>query len=340
MKRKIIILLVICFGVISCKKETKVISIPEPNNRDSIKTDNTTNSDGLTSLYKTKNKDNTEEIRITTSKASEYNKYLLAEDKNFILASKYLKEGKEFKLVKQDTLISNEYNYTSIGKESFEKVTIKDQEYILLSVHETYQGSAITDEMVTFIMLNTNNLNTYNLVYGGETTVHKGEAIVGEFIENKLLNSNPEIKKVLYDFANKSKLVFHAAKDPNHYSNYMKKWETDNNSINHMANGYSGIPDIIYSTYYKDDLFNFTGDYDESQSIENDNFKIVSYFRANIIAFDKNKQLYFPVYTEACVTGCDKKIRFISENSIEIKYLESSQGETSIINLNKIIFKN
>ncbi|MXO05777.1 hypothetical protein [Flavobacterium sp. HBTb2-11-1] len=339
MKIKTYTALIICFIILSCKKEEKIT------NQITDKTEkNKSNDQGekanLTVIYKTRNKNNSEEIRITVSKQSEYDKYLLAEDKNLILVSKYLKNENTFRLVKEDTLISNEYNYTSIGKESFEKVTIKDQEYILLSVHEVYQGSAVTDETVSFIILDTNTLKTYTLIYGGETTVHNGEAIVGKFTENKILDSNPEIKKALYDFANKSKWVFHASKDPNHYTNYMKKWETDNNTVNHLANGYSGIPDIIYSTYYKDDLFSFTGDYDESQSIENDNFKIVSYFRGNILAFDKNKQLYFPIYTEACVTGCDKKIRFVSENSIEVTYHESSQNETSIIHLNEIIFKN
>lgn len=338
MRKKAITLLLICSiaVLVSCKKEEKATNQV----KDKIETDKNIKLDTLTLLYKTNNKDNTQEIRITAYEISENNKYLLSGIKNFILVSKYLKKENEFKLIKKNTLISNEYTYAAIGKESFQKAIVKDQEYLLLSVHQSYQGSAITEENVQFIMVNTKTLNTYTLMYSGETTLHKGESIVGEFVESKILDSNPEIKKVLYEFANKSKWVFHGSKDPNHYSNYMKKWETDNNSINHLANGYSGIPDTIYSTYYKDDLFNFTGDYDESERIENNNFKIVSYFRGNIIAFDKHKKLYFPIYTEACVTGCDKKIKFVSENSIEVLYHESSENETSTINLDEIIFKN
>lgn len=339
MKIKTITILIICFIIVSCKKEENTKKQIEVKN-EAIESANEITLDSLTLLYKTSNKNNTEEIRISTYKSLEDDKYFLVGDKNFILVSKYLKKGKEFKLIKKDTLISNEYIYTTIGKESFQKVTIKDQEYILLSVHQVYKGTAVTNETVSFIMLDSKSLNTYTLMYSGETTLHKDESIVGEFVESEILNSKPEIKKNLYQFANKSKWVFHASKDPNHYSNYMKKWETDNNSINHLANGYSGIPDTIYSNYYKDNLFNFTGDYEESESIENKNFKIVSYFRGNIIAFDKNKQLYFPIYTEACVTGCDKKIRFVSENNIEVQYHEGSENETSIINLKEIIFKN
>jgi hypothetical protein len=337
MRRKTITTLIFCVisVLISCKKEEKATKI-----KDKIEIDKGVKSDSLALLYKTNNRDNTEEIRITAYELSENNKYLLSGSKNFILVSKYLKNGNELKLIKKDTLISNEYTYAAIGKESFQKVTVKGQEYLLLSVHQSYQGSAVTEENVQFIMLNTKTLNTYMLMYSGETTLHKDESIMGEFVEDKILDSNPEIKKALYQFANKSKWVYHGSKDPNHYSNYMKKWETDNNAFNHLANGYSGIPDTIYSTYYKDDLFKLTGDYDESERIENSNFKIVSYFRGNIIAFDKKKKMYFTIYTEACVTGCDKKIRFVSENSIEVVYHESSENETSIINLDEIIFKN
>ena len=338
MRLKVITILFFCSISIfvSCKEEKKATNQA----KDKIEIDKDIKSDNLSLLYKTNNKDNTEEIRITGYEISDNNKYLLSGIKNFILVSKYLKKGNEFKLVKKDTLISNEYTYAAIGKESFQKATVKEQEYLLLSVHQAYQGSAITEENVQFIMVNIKTLNTYTLMYSGETTLHKDESIMGEFVESKILDSNPEIKKVLYEFANKSKWVYHGSKDPNHYSNYMKKWETDNDAFNHLANGYSGIPDTIYSTYYKDDLFNFTGDYEESESIENGKFKIVSYFRGNIIAFDKTKKLYFPIYTEACVTGCDKKVRFLSENSIEAVYHESSENETSVINLDEIIFKN
>lgn len=337
MKIKAISLLIICSITIlvSCKKEEKTTNQV----KSKIESDKKIKADSLTLLYKTNNKDNTEEIRITAYEPSENDKYLLSGNKNFILVSKYLKEGNEFKLIKKDTLISNEYTYAVIGKESFQKVTLKDQEYTLLSVNEVYQGTAVTEQTVSFIMLDTKTLKTYTLMYSGEISLRSKESIDGEFIENKILDSKPEIKKILYEFANKSKWIFHTLKDLHHYSNYVQKWETDNNAINHLANGYSGIADTIYSTYYKDNLFNFTGKYDEEESIENDNFKIVSFFRGNIIAFDKRKQLYFPIYTETCITGCDKKIRFVSENSIEVKYHESSENETSIINLNEIIFK-
>ncbi|CAA9202174.1 hypothetical protein FLA105534_03958 [Flavobacterium bizetiae] len=337
MKIKAIILVLICSATVfvSCKKEEKATKF-----KDKSETKQDIRLDSLALLYKTTNKENTEEIRITAYEPSENDKHFLVGDKNFILVSKYLKEGNEFKLIKKDTLISNEYNYTEIGKESFQKTTIKNQEYILLSIRESYQGTAVTEQTVSFIMLNTQTLKSYTLMYAGEISLRSKQSIDGEFIDSKILDSEPEIKKVLYEFANKSKLIFHISKDENHYTNYVQKWETDNNSINHLANGYSGIPDTIYSTYYKDDLFNFTGDYNKSESIENNNFKIVSFFRGNIIAFDKNKKLYFPIYTETCVTGCDKKIKFVSENSIEVLYHESSENETSIINLDEIIFKN
>ncbi|MBF4484295.1 hypothetical protein [Flavobacterium sp. CSZ] len=338
MKIKAITILIFCSIItfVSCKKEEKVTNQA----KDKIEIDKDIKPDSLTLLYKTTNKDNTEEIRITAYGSIENDKYFLAGDKNFILVSKYLKNKNEFKLIKKDTLFSNEFTYTKIDKKSFQKETIDNTEYILLSVNETVMGNAVTDENVAFIMLDIKTLHFYKLDYTGEPTLRSNEAIDGEFIENESLNSNPAIKKILYQFAHKSKWVFHNLEDENNYTNYVQKWETDNNVSNHLANGSSGIADVIYSTYYKDNLFSYTGKYDKEESIENDNFKIVSYFRGNIIAFDKNKKMYFPIYTETCATGCDKKIRFVSENSIEVKYHEYSPYPTSIINLDEIIFKN
>ncbi|KFF05785.1 hypothetical protein B0A68_17950 [Flavobacterium reichenbachii] len=325
--------------IISCKKEEKAKKNQINSNEENLKVTNKTKPDSLTLLFKTSNNIN-EEIRISGYQPMDNDKYFLVADKNFIIVSKYLKSEKELKLVKKDTLVSNEFTYTRIGKESFQKTKIKDQEYILLSVNEIFKGNAVTEQTVSFIMLDTKTLNVYTLMYAGEPSLRSNESIDGKFIENEFLDSKPEIKKAIYEFANKSKWVFHTSKDQNHYTNYVEKWEADNNAFNHLANGYSGIPEVIYSTYYKDDLFKYTGNYEEEESIENDNFKIVSYTRNNIVAFDKNKKLYFPIYTETCVTGCDKKIRFISENSIEVKYYEHSSDETSIINLDEIIFKN
>jgi len=338
MKTKAIAILIICSitFLVSCKKEEEKAT----KTKNKIEIDKNIKSDSLTLLYKTNNRDNTEEIRITAYEPNENDKYFLTGNKNFILISKYLKKRNEFELVKKDTLISNEFTYTRIGNESFQKVTIDNKEYIFLSVNETEMGNAITEENVAFIMLDNKTLHFYKLDYKGEPTLRSNEAIDGEFIENEDLNSNPEIKKTLYEFAHKSKSVFHNSEDENHYTNYVQKWETDNTVSNHLANGHSEVSDTTYSTYYKDNLFKFTGNYEESESIENNNFKIVCYFRGNIIAFDKNKKLYFPIYTETCVTGCDKKIRFVSKNSIEIKYYEYSPYPTSIINLEEIIFTN
>ncbi|MFP3787380.1 hypothetical protein, partial [Burkholderia sp. SIMBA_024] len=73
-------------------------------------------------------------------------------------------------------------------------------------------------------------------------------------------------------------------------------------------------------TYYTENLFQYNGNYDNDQVIENADYKIVTYFRNNIIGYDKNKKLYFPIIVESCVTGCDKEIQFVSENEIEVSY--------------------
>ena len=125
MKIKAISLALICSATVfvSCKKEEKATKL-----KDKIETKKDIRLDSLALLYKTTNKENTEEIRITAYEPSENDKYFLVGDKNFILVSKYLKEGNEFKLIKKDTLFSNEFTYTKIDKKSFQKETIDNTE--------------------------------------------------------------------------------------------------------------------------------------------------------------------------------------------------------------------
>ena len=86
MKIKAITILIFCSIItfVSCKKEEKVTNQA----KDKIEIDKDIKPDSLTLLYKTTNKDNTEEIRITAYGSIENDKYFLARDKNFILVSK------------------------------------------------------------------------------------------------------------------------------------------------------------------------------------------------------------------------------------------------------------
>lgn len=299
-------------------------------------------TDGLNTLYAAVNEDSTEGIRISAHESSEYNKFLLVADTNSIIVSKYKKIEKHFRLIKKDTLLTNEFTYAEIDPKSFVKKRIGNKDFLLLSVREQFMGNAVTEVSVTFFMLDIDSFKTYTLSYSGEYSLRCGdECIDGEFSQNKDLDLKPEIKNALYQLANKSKWVYHPSKkelNNSYYKNYEQKWYTDNKVDNHLANGHSDIPDVIYSTYYKDDIFKFTGIAEDEEILENNSFKIVCFSRGNILGYDKSKQLYFPIYIESCVTGCGKTVEFVSTNEIKVVHEECSEKEVSIINLGEMKF--
>lgn len=281
-----------------------------------------------------------EVIRIFASQQSEYNPFFLSGDANYIIAAQYLHNT----VIKQDTLLKNEYVYTEIDSASIRQKQEGNIHYLLLTAKETFKGQAITDNTVNFILVDINNLTHYVLMYEGIPSIRCNECIDGAFQADPLLDKNPGLKAILYEYANNSKWVYRPAtqaeRDARHFTNYEQKWNEDNDEDNHLANGHSGISEPIYSTYYKDDIFKLTAAHASvTDSIENERFKIISYFRGNILGFDKQKQLYFPVYIESCITGCDKKIKFISPETIEVIYDENNGKEVYTVQLNKIRFR-
>lgn len=329
---------------LSCGKEkTKLITKNKTNEKASLLNafKEFTSSDKQSNLYIHASKDSSDFVRISAFEVSENANYLLSGEKNFILASKYKRENNNFKLVKQDTLQYGEYVYIEIDPESFEEKKIGKENYFLFTASQSYQGQAVISNFVLFSAVNTKNLKLINLMYSGNSTLGCEKCIRGEFVASETLDANPAIKKELYKKASKHKWIYHPTeeeKNPKHYKNYATYWEKTNNFYSDLANGYNLLPDEIYSTYYKEDIFKYTGDYEEI--IENDTYKIVSYFRGNLLGYDKTKKLYFPIYIESCITGCNKKISFLSEHTIEVEFSEASADDNAVstVELNAIKF--
>jgi hypothetical protein len=331
------------FAFTSCKKDQNTLK-SEVTKQNTIleNSGNNPENSNLSLLYTEDSNNETEFIQISASESHDDDKFFLTGNKNFIIVSKLKKMGGITKPIQQDTLLSDEFQYVHVDAKNFVKKTINNKNYLLMSVLETPMGNGDIERYVNFMMIDTKSLKPYTLQYNGTESLRCDECIDGEFIKNKTLESNPEIKNALYQYANTSKWIYTPKgeeKELPHYKNYEQKWNADNNTENDLANGNSSIPKVLFSTYYEDNLFKFTGDYSENEFIENNKYIIVSYFRSNIIAYDKNKKLYFPVFVESCVTGCNKKIKFVSENTIEVLYTEYSGHKGETLNLDEIKFR-
>jgi hypothetical protein len=336
-KSKLAVILLCFISLTSCKKDEKI------SNKEIKKENKNTPEDSsevkkTTTLFSFNNQDNTEIIKISGSEVSDEDKFLLVGDKNILIVSKYKTNKGIQQLIKNDTLLISDYNHVTIDEQLFLRKKIQNIDYFLFALMESPLGNGDHGLYLSFIMLNMNTLKFYTLKYEGEPTLRSDNAVDGEFIKNTALDHNPTIKKELYQFAQKSKWVYNPSekeKDINYYKNFEQKWHSDN----YPKTTEPSYPTVVKSTYYPENLFQFNGNYDNDQVIENTDFKIVTYFRHNIIGYDKNKKLYFPIAVESCATGCDKKIEFVSTHEIEISY-EMNIQEADTIDLNKIKFEN
>ncbi|KRB55615.1 hypothetical protein [Flavobacterium sp. Root186] len=333
---KLAIILLSSIMLHSCKKEEKISNqkVNKENIQSKIKEDNDETVRTVT-LFSFNNENNTEVIKISGSDAGDEDDFYLGGAKNIIIASKY---KKNLELIKNDTLVISEYNHVVIDPKYTLRKKIQGVDYFLFAIKESPLGNGDPEIYLSFIMLNTNSLKFYALKYIGEYTLRSGEFVDGEFTKDKILESNTAVYNELYQFGAKSKWIYKPTeeeKDINFYKNFEEKWNEDN----YPEGKESSYPTIVKSTYYGENLFEFNGEYDKDQVIENNDFKIVSYFRNNIIGYDKNKKLYFPIAVESCHVGCDKEIKFISENEIEISH-ETDSERPDIINLSNIEFAN
>ncbi|TPG45227.1 hypothetical protein EAH81_01085 [Flavobacterium pectinovorum] len=319
----------------SCKNNQKTSDdIKKTDSISNTEKDSTEMSVRTATLFSFNNEDNTEIIKISGSEASDNDDFWLAGEKNILIVSKYKKDKGNELLIQKDTLLVSDYNHVNIDRKHF----LRKKDYFLFATMESPLGNGDLGLYLSFFMLNLKTLKFYILKYEGESTLRSGNFVDGKFIEDKSLDSNVTIKEELYEFANKSKWIYNPSgldKDINYYRNFEQKWHLDNDP----EGSKTLYPAIIKSTYYSEDLFKFNGDYDKDQFIENADYKIVTYFRNNVIGYDKNKKLYFPITVESCDIGCDKKIEFVSENEIEISYEDSTQ-QADTIDLNKIEFTN
>lgn len=333
-----------CNGV----KEKSLLQLPQDTvevNRKKVDT-NVQNESELVKLYQTTNKDKSEMIVVSST-----DKFA---DKNFILIAKY-RTNKESKiLINRDTLVSLDDYSISVDKKDFSKKIIDKKEYLFFFIEENPMGQFSSETILNFFMIDINHMSYYNIEFAGNYTLRSrsSKTLEGEFTSNKALDKNKSIKQILLKYAIDNRLIYkpsEAEKDIFYYKNYAIKWRNDNNIKEEVANGFTEIPNKIVSTYYKDNIIDFTGDISDSDVlIENSNYKIVSFWRYSIIAYDKTKRLYFPVFIESCITGCNKSIEFVAPHKIKITHNEftgndynpEENPDVDVVNLKDIIFKN
>lgn len=277
-------------------------------------------------------------LRIFVKSNESRGKYFYADTLNILTAENYIIKNKKFIKTKSSTLLEGEWNYLEIDSANLDTQKINNVDYQFISANDSFQGKAIPEQSVHFWMINTNNVSEYyELIYAGYPDNLCTECIRGDFVTDKKLDKNPFAKKALYNFAKKSKLIYHKTNEEkkiSHFKNFRDKWARDNQAEINWGAGYGGEMDQVVSTYYKENLFDISGG--TETVLENQNYYLTSYFRGDVIGFDKQKKLYFPIIVESCAHFCNKEIEFINDHSIKITYEDDKSWE---LDLTKIKFK-
>lgn len=257
---------------------------------------------------------------------------------NVLNVGRYAFENNRYQLKKKVELRSTEWSYLTIDSASVTKKNLGNQDYLFLTIKPAFMGKAIPIQLVEFYMINLDDISdNISLVYSGYPNQYCDNCIKGEFSDFEKPDKNKKIWKEFQQYAKNSNLIYQPTKEeksPFHYKNFERKWENDNQVDHHYGAGFAGYDEPQKSTYYKEKLFELDGS-NADEIVENKNYIIATFFRGNLLGYDKNKKLYFPILVESCSHFCNKNLSFKDEYILEITYESDEKYE---IDLRKIIF--
>ncbi len=325
MKMKEFVIFFVFVTLISCHKEDKTFAIlDKPQKVETTLTKDTIKSTNI--FYSNKNNNL---LKVFVPNQNQTNPYFYS-DTAIVLKVESISNSNKRKSV---DLLHLDWTYLTIDSTSINVKTFQNNPFLFFSARTDYMGRAVNIKSVYFWMINTKNIKeNYKLTYTGYLSPICAECIKGNFEKNNLPK---EIENSLLDYTKTSSLIFQKNNDKEDmYKDYEDKWQMDNNVDGHFGAGNLDPLNEIYSTYYKENLFKIGGG--TPTEIENNDYIIKSFFRGNLIGYDKNKKLYFPILVESRSYSCDKKIEFVNPHTIKIEYENSTEYE---IDLTKIIFK-
>lgn len=273
----------------------------------------------------------------TNPNNNEYNRspYFLSDTLNTLMIARIKEDNGKLKLENSKEVDRSEWSYLIIDSSSIEQVELNAKNYLYLSYRVAQQGKIVQEQIVNFTLIELPSLNHYTLPFVGLNTFKCDDCLEGTLLKIEP-DAPPHVTKFLKEKAAISKKIYHpsaAEKSPYHFLNYEDKWDEDNGADFSYGAGHGDPEDPIKSTYYKTNLFDLNKG-SLTDSLETDQYIIRSYFRGNIIAFDKAKQLYFPVIVEGCVHFCNKEIE-LNGNKLKLTY---EDNENYTIDLGKMIF--
>lgn len=232
---------------------------------------------------------------------------------------------------KLSEIYGEEYKYIT-PLDTFQLVYIEKKPYIYFQLLENFAGTASAGfSTISFNLFDIISGQFLSLLYEGKD---KDENTVeGEFTNKGEFNNALLILNFLEDKASKSKSIYKPSKKElvsDNSKNYEKKWKVDNSNIPDIYSAKGVKEGILKLTYYKKELMPFA---EALNKIESSEFIIVSYFRNNVIGYDKKQKKYFPIWIEGCNHCCNKEISFVDDWTVKVYWDECGDNITMTINL-------
>ena len=266
-------------------------------------------------------------IGVINQSTSAFEKY------NFIVLHKFANKWQK----KLSKIYGEDFKYIT-PIDTFQLVYIEKEPYIYFQLLENFVGTAVAGfSIISFNLFDISTGQFLSLLYEGRD---KDENTVeGEFTNTGEFNNTPLILNFLEENAAKSRVIYRPTDEDlnlDNPKNYEKKWQVDNSNIPDIynANGYE--EGTLKLTYYTNELMPFA---EAKERIENSIFIIVTYFRNNVIGYDKTRKKYFPIWIESCNHCCNKEISFVDVFTLKLFWDECGDNIAMTINLKNKSFK-
>jgi hypothetical protein len=259
-----------------------------------------------------------------------------------VYLQKYVKADDQWKYESEYYIFKEEFYYCEFASD-FEIATIDGTEYLYFVYRLSSMGNATDYTDLRFVLFSLKDLKQTVLLYGGYPVYGKdgkGDKVKGGYMNLASFTNKPDLLDFLQKKATASPMVYQYSEkdlDMCHPDNYKQRWALDNPDIDILMKKMKTSETPLRIAYYEQNIFP-EKDGSITSTIENGNYKVVSLFRNDILAYDKTNKKYFPVWVDECSHGCDKSISFTSQNILEIIYSETN-NEKIIVDLSTMIYK-
>ncbi len=200
--------------------------------------------------------------------------------------------------------------------------------YYIYFVTESYGSAAGT---VAFNLFSPSQAHLYSMsVSGGNGNINQPGQV----------NSDVQSNKAVYDYLTQqiaeSPKIAHTSQqnlDVNSADNAVQKWQLDNENIWTAMMNYA-VP--VKFTYYDTNLFDQWNGTTVTGSLENNNYKFVSYFKGVVVGLDKTQGKYFILYVPSDMYEWPTDIAFVDLSTVHINSANSGPSLTVHLDTNKI----